>query len=123
MTTTYDAIGGRDAIRVAVDRFYERVLADPTLAPWFATTDLDRLRAHQRAFFAAALGGPAEYAGRSVDRAHLGLGITDEAFDRVAEHLTATLLDLGVEPATVEAVVGGVAGLRADVVTADAAPA
>jgi hemoglobin len=122
MTTPYDAIGGRDAIRIAVDRFYERVLADPTLAPWFAATDMDRLRAHQRAFFTTALGGPDEYAGRSVGVAHAGLRITDAAFDRVAEHLTATLLDLGVPAETVEAVVGGVAGMRSDVVTVGASP-
>jgi hemoglobin len=118
MTTPYEAIGGRDAIRVAVDRFYDRVLADPTLAPWFAASDLDRLRAHQRAFFTTALGGPAEYAGRSVGHAHAGLRITDDAFDRVAQHLRATLLDLGVERATVDAIVGGVGDLRADVVSA-----
>jgi len=121
MTTPYEAIGGREAIRVAVDRFYERVLADPTLAPWFADTDLDRLRAHQRAFFSTALGGPAEYTGRAVGDAHAGREITDDAFDRVARHLTATLLDLGVERTTVFEIVGGVAGLRGEVVSASPA--
>ena len=31
----YQAIGGADAIDAAVDRFYDKVLADPLLAPMF----------------------------------------------------------------------------------------
>jgi len=60
----YDSIGGAPAIRAAVDDFYARVLADARLAPFFTGTDLHRLKAHQRAFIAAAVGGPEIYAGR-----------------------------------------------------------
>ena len=49
----YDSIGGAPAIRVAVDDFYARVLADARLAPFFTGTDLHRLKVHQRAFIAA----------------------------------------------------------------------
>jgi hemoglobin len=52
----YDSIGGVPAVRAAVDDFYSRVLADMRLAPFFAGTDLERLKAHQRAFIAAANG-------------------------------------------------------------------
>jgi len=50
----YDSIGGVPAVRAAVDDFYTRVLADARLATFFTGTDLDRLKAHQRAFIAAA---------------------------------------------------------------------
>ena len=43
---------------------YRRVLADPELAPWFEGIDLDRLKAHQRSFLAAAFGGPRVFGGR-----------------------------------------------------------
>ena len=66
----YDSIGGAAAVRAAVDDFYARVLADRRLAPFFARTDLERLKAHQRAFIAAAIGGPEIFAGR--DMAGLG---------------------------------------------------
>ena len=42
-----------------VDGLYERILADETLAPYFAGLGIEQLKAHQRAFIAAALGGPA----------------------------------------------------------------
>lgn len=122
LSSIFDAIGGRDAVTAAVDLFYAKVLADPHLAPYFTGTDLDRLRAHQRSFLTAALGGPQAYDGRSMAEAHDGLAITDAAFDRVALHLSSTLTDLGVDDETVGAIVGQVAGLRGDVVEA-ASPA
>ena len=50
-----------DAIREAVDLFYERVLADPALSPLFAGIDMPHLRAHQRQFLLHILGGPDRY--------------------------------------------------------------
>jgi hemoglobin len=45
-TSIYDAIGGSESVRVAVEQFYERVLADPELTGYFGHTDLGRLKAH-----------------------------------------------------------------------------
>jgi len=92
----YDQIGGRDAVAAAVDLFYDKVLADDVLAPYFTGTDMRRQKAHMRAFLAAAIGGPAIYAGRDMGAAHRGLGVTDEAFDHVVDHLVATLTELSV---------------------------
>lgn len=113
----FDAIGGRGAVSAAVDIFYERVLADDALAPFFADTDMRRLRGHQAAFLAMALGGPNEYRGRAMAEAHRGLNIADEDFDRVAGHLVATLEQLGVPGEMVSTIVGKVAPLREHVVT------
>jgi len=90
----YDDIGGAAAVTVAVTVFYTRVTDDPELAPWFGGVDIERLKAHQRAFLTAALGGPDLFTGRTMEAAHAGLGITIEAFDRVLEHLAYTLFDL-----------------------------
>jgi len=114
--STYEAIGGQPAVMAAVDEFYRRVLADPELAHYFAGTSLQRLKGHQAAFFAMALGGPDRYQGRSMREAHTGRGITDAAFDRVAQHLAATLGALDLDAVTIEAVIAQVAPLRADVV-------
>ena len=65
----YDNMGGAPSVRAAVDDFYARILADARLAPFFTGTDLERLKAHQRAFIAAALGGPQILAGRFHRRA------------------------------------------------------
>jgi hemoglobin len=118
----YEAIGGEPAVGAAVDRFYERVWNDPDLVGWFATADPDRLKAHQRAFIATALGGPAHYAGRSMAEAHRGRAITDAAFDRVVEHLADALAELDVPVATIGEIAAALAPLRSDVVEPPAAP-
>lgn len=112
----YEEIGGSASVAAAVDGFYERVLADPLLAPYFAATDMRRQRAHLRAFVAAALGGPEVYGGRDMGVAHAGLDVTDAAFDRVVEHLGATLAALGVAPGTVAAIGAKLAPLRDSIV-------
>jgi hemoglobin len=116
--TIYDSIGGAGAVRAAVDDFYARVLADPQLAPFFAGTDLGRLKAHQRSFIAAALGGPEVFSGRDMASAHAGLAVSDADFDAVVAHLADTLTGLGVDQETIARIGGALAPLRADIVTA-----
>jgi hemoglobin len=116
-TSIYDAIGGAPAVDTAVTDFYLRVLADPQLAPFFAAKDMERLKAHQRKFLAAALGGPQLYAGRDMSAAHAGLGITDADFDAVVGHLAATLGSLGVPPETIAEIASALVPLRTEIVS------
>ena len=116
----YDSIGGGPAVRAAVDGFYTRVLADPQLAPFFAGVDLQHLKAHQRAFIAAAIGGSGVYQGRDMAAAHAGMGITDADFDAVVAHLAGTLAGLGVPEETIGRIGGALAPLRGDIVSAPA---
>lgn len=116
--TLYERLGAENAIRAAVDEFYVRVIADPSLVGYFATTDLTSLRRHQVAMLSQATGGPREYTGAEMGRAHAGLAITDEAFTAVVGHLVGTLQDLGVQQPEVDEVVAALAPLRSVIVTA-----
>lgn len=112
----YARIGGPVAVRAVVENFYQRVLADPSLAPAFAGVDLKRLREHQGAFLGVALGGDkACYRGRSMKEAHAGLGITKEHFAGVTAHLHDALRG-AVADDLIEAILATVAGLQADIV-------
>jgi hemoglobin len=112
----YEQIGGDDTIASAVDGFYERMLDDPTLAPWFENIDLGQLKDHQRAFLAVGLGGPELYDGRSMRNTHAGLGITEEAFSRAIAHLSDALTDIGVEPGVLRQIVRRIDMMRAAIV-------
>lgn len=92
----YEEIGGAPALAAAVEDFYARVLADSELAGYFEGVDLGRLKAHQRSFLAAAIGGSEIYAGRPMKEAHAPLAITQKHFDRVVGHLVDTLTELSV---------------------------
>jgi hemoglobin len=113
----YEAIGGDSALEAVVADFYDRVLADPELAGFFAGTNMTRLRARQVEFFAAALGGPVPYAGASMRDAHRGRGIGQRHFDLVAGHLVASLAAAGVPDPTVARIVGAVAPLAGEIVS------
>ncbi len=112
----YEQIGGAPSVNAAVELFYDKVLDDPGLAPYFSGVDLGRLKGHQRLFITAALGGPAAYAGRDMDAAHSHLGIDDRAFDSVIAHLVDTLVELGVDEPTIDSIGAALAPLRADIV-------
>ena len=114
--TLYEQMGADDSVASAVDGFYERMLADPTLAPWFENLDLTQLKDHQRAFLAVCLGGPELYDGRSMRNAHAGLGISEEAFSRAVTHLSEALTEIGVEPAALSQIVRRIEMMRAAIV-------
>jgi hemoglobin len=113
----YDAIGGDTALVAVVDDFYDRVLADPELAGFFAGTSMTRLKGRQVEFFAAALGGPLPYDGASMRDAHRGRGIEQRHFDLVAGHLVASLTAAGVPDATVQQIISAVAPLAGEIVS------
>jgi hemoglobin len=114
--TIYDSIGGAPAVAAAVDDFYQRLLADAQLAPFFSDIDLNKLKTHQRAFITAAIGGSQLYAGRDMRAAHIGMGITDGDFDAVVAHLVATLTSLDVPGEIITQIGTALAPLRADIV-------
>ena len=114
----YDRLGGEPAVSAAVDLFYEKILADEALAPFFDGVDMARQAAKQRQFLTYALGGPTTWTGRTLRAAHtkaVAQGLADEHFDRVAGHLVATLDELGVEKSDIDDVVAIVAPTRDDV--------
>lgn len=80
----YDLVGGGSAVSAVVNDFYERVLRDPQLAPYFEGIDLARLKRHQVLLISQVLGGPADYDGRPLDQAHAGLGISHDDLAAVA---------------------------------------
>jgi hemoglobin len=89
--TLFDRVGGEQGVKNLVRSFYDRVLRDPELAPFFEDASIERLYSMQYEFFAAALDGPVNYSGLSIHRAHFGRGIEREHFARFVNHLIDTL--------------------------------
>jgi methyl-accepting chemotaxis protein len=118
--TLYERLGGGPAIRAAVDGFYERVLADPDLARFFADVNVRAQRGRLAKFVSGATGGP-PYRGRSMGEAHAHLEIEPRHFEAVARHLVAQLADMGVDALVVDEVVGAIAPLADEIITQPAA--
>ena len=110
--TLYEKLGGQQAIEKVVDDFYNRVLADDTVNHFFAHTDMAKQRRHQTAFISYALGGPKQYTGRSMEKAHEGLHLQPEHFDAIAKHLGEALDVNGVSQEDINTVLAHVSTLR-----------
>ena len=98
-TTLYERIGGEPAVNAAVELFYRKVLNDHRINRFFENADMDKQIAKQKAFFTMAFGGPNSYTGQDMRNAHAGLvkiGLNEDHFNAVMEHLGATLTELNV---------------------------
>lgn len=111
----YDKIGGHGALEVIVEDFYCRVLEDLYLAPFYAGSDMKRLKDKQVAFLAATLGGPDHYGGLTMKQAHEGRGITIHHFNLVAGHLKDSLCAAGVPTETVAEILSLVTSLAGQI--------
>ncbi|WP_438853452.1 group I truncated hemoglobin [Agromyces sp. M3QZ16-3] len=117
----YQAVGGGPAVAVVVDRFYQLVLDDDRLRGYFDGIEMARLKRHQVALVSQVMGGPTSYEGRELREAHKGMGITEEDFGAVAQHLVTALSGAGVPADIIDRVVGVIAGTQPDIVEAPAA--
>ncbi|MFC7079883.1 group I truncated hemoglobin [Halorussus caseinilyticus] len=113
--TLYHRLGGKEQISSIVDEFYERVLADDSVAQFFEDVDMAAQRAHQTQFLSAVAGGPVEYDGEEMREAHEGLGLEEQHFTAIATHLEAALREFDVPDQSVEEIMAEVAALKDDV--------
>jgi hemoglobin len=116
--TLYARIGGEPTITRLVNKFYDRVLSDSELAPFFKNSTMEKLCCMQTEFFRAALDGPVNYTGLSIVRAHQGRGIKVRHFNLFAQHLLATLKELNISPGDIESIIARI-NLQANDVTGD----
>lgn len=97
--TLYERIGGEPAVSAAVEIFYRKVLNDHRINRFFENTDMDKQIAKQKAFFTMAFGGPNSYSGQDMRNAHsklVKMGLNEDHFNAVMEHLGSTLAELNV---------------------------
>ncbi len=65
-SSLYERLGGEAAITACVGMFYDRIMGDPKLSPFFDDLDMDKQINKQIAFMTMAFGGPHEYSGRDL---------------------------------------------------------
>lgn len=114
--TLYEKFGEEGAISKVVDYFYsELVLKDETVSHFFEHTDMEKQRKHQAKFLSFALGGPNQYSGRSMAKAHEGLNLQPEHFNAIAKHLHDALAHFGVSESDIDQALTKVVSLKDDI--------
>jgi hemoglobin len=109
--TLYERLGSEVGAKKIVDDFVDRVMADPrvnwvrkdvkhggvlgaggTSAEWKPTPEkVEALKLHLVQFIAVATGGPSQYDGVQMAKAHSGMKITNPEFDASIGDLKASL--------------------------------
>ncbi|WP_324662484.1 truncated hemoglobin [Haloarcula sediminis] len=107
--TLYERLGGHDGIRAVVDDFYDRLVADDSLGPFFEGADVSELRRTQTDFLCEAAGGPETYDATPVREAHIDVPFTPEHIERAVELLYRSLEEFDVPDEDADAVVEAVA--------------
>jgi hemoglobin len=115
----YDRLGRRDAIALVVKDFVEeRVAKDPRINRQFANTDIPALEAKLIDQICEATGGPCKYTGKDMRTAHAGMTITEADFTALVEDLKASLDHFKVGAREQEELLGALAKMHDDIVTA-----
>jgi hemoglobin len=116
----YELLGGEATVQAATVRLYEKVMADPSLTPYFKGLGMEAQTKKFVAFMTMATGGPHDYKGADLRTAHERLvrdGLGDDHFEALLAHLETTLLELGVVPDLIEQMLELVASTRGDVLS------
>jgi truncated hemoglobin YjbI len=109
-------IGGAPAIAQVVAALYERVRADPELAPYFHLTDIEAQRRKLGEMLADALGGPQAPWIIDLRTAHRGRGVTHRHFALLCAHLIDVLEDAGLSGDEADDIIEWVGRARSAVV-------
>lgn len=112
--TLYDRLGKKEGIRAVVDDFYDRLLADAELGPFFEGADMEKLRRTQADFLCEAAGGPETYDAEPVREAHLHVPFTPDHIQRAVELLYESLDAFDVPEKDADAVVQAIAAYEED---------
>ena len=112
--TLYDRLGKKEGIRAVVDDFYDRLLVDAELGPFFEGADMEKLRRTQTDFLCEAAGGPETYDAEPVREAHLHVPFTPDHIQRAVELLYESLDAFDVPEEDADAVVQAIAAYEED---------
>ena len=119
--TDYDRLGGKPAVDAVANGLVDRILADKRINKWFAHAasspkNTKAYKAKLADFICVSVGGPCKYTGMDMVTAHKGRGVTSEAFDAVAEDLSAQLDQLKVPAKEKKEVMDLVGSLKKSIV-------
>jgi hemoglobin len=112
----YERIGGMPAISQVVDDFAGNVLADTRINKKFAKTDAPRLLANLKDFVCFATGGPCQYNGLDMKRAHKHMDVTAGEFNALVEDFVKTLDKFNVGDPERGELLKALGGTRPDIV-------
>lgn len=112
----YEALGGEQGIARFVDRTVDLAFKNPRIAHTFEKTNAERLKRLLTEQFCDLSGGPCEYSGVDMKKAHVGLGLTTLHFNALVEDLQTAMDETGIPFRTQNRLLALLAPMHRDVV-------
>jgi hemoglobin len=120
----YNRLGGRKGIAKVVDSFVGRCAGDDRIKAFFAKTAaspkrLAKFKKNLTDQICAAVNGPCKYHGKSMARAHKGMGVGETDFTALVEDLVATLDEFKVQDQDKQAILAKLGPMKDQIVSGD----
>ena len=112
-----EAFGGVEGLRLLMDDFMVRLLADERTREFFEFSDQERVKQQLAEQFCVILGGDCTYSGRDMAEAHQGLGIRRREFNALVECLQDAMDARGIPFRAQNALLAKLAPMHREVVT------
>jgi hemoglobin len=119
-TSLYERLGGSSGIAMQVDDIVSRHLDNPVIGarfrPYLEAPDrLAATKRHLCEFLEAGSGGPARYAGRSMQAAHRGMNIGAAEYMAAVDDILASLRQHRIDDQTQKDVLAIAWGLKGEI--------
>lgn len=98
----FEELGGEPVLRSIIDRFVDRMFADPMIGFFFRRANRQRIKDKEYELAAEHLGAEVQYRGRPLAQAHAPHPIMGGQFDRRLELLRTTLVEADAPPQVIE---------------------
>lgn len=115
----YERLGGYDAVSAVVESFANKLFDDPKISKFFvgmSTDSREQFKQKNKNLVCNVTGGPCKIISRTAKTTHAGLGITEENFMVVVQHLIDTLNEFKVPEKEQKELLTIIGSLRPDIV-------
>lgn len=111
----FDLVGGEEGMSKIVNLFYDIVLQDEVLKPFFEHTDMNKQKERQKQFICHLI-ADTPYHGRTMKELHKNMGLEDIHFDHFMLNLKFAMRMLDVDTAAAEKIQSLVDQWKPDIV-------
>lgn len=112
----YQRLGGKEALIAVVNELWSVVSADQRINARFSRTRPEVFGGQLVDFLCQAAGGPCQYKGQDMKRAHAGMQLSEAEFIALAEDTVAVLDKFKVPTGEKNEVMGLLGSLKGDVI-------
>jgi hemoglobin len=111
----YERLGGAERLRALVAQIVDAHLENADIQSRFQPFDRERMVEGAFRFFAQAMGGPAQYAGRGLAETHRGMNVSELEFVAATDDVLGVLTRNGVGPQEQLEILGAFFAMKGEV--------